>query len=158
MKTFSKIFTLLIVYLIGQFCYDTIYLWTLKTISYLTKDSLHFFGKLWNFSGKPSFGLAILLLPILGYLTTINLQLNKTHTLFKFWMVNILLINSAYFVVCYVYGQYLLSQIRENKILVDNNHIHLNNVNLFVVAVLAIMTGTTLTFIFCKFRLAKNAR
>ena len=156
MKSVIKTFILIATYLVGQFSYDTIYSWTLKAIKYFTEGKIQFFGKLWDFMGNPYFGLVLLLLPILGFLATILLKINRQIDLLKYWVTDFIFIGITYFAVCYVYGQYLLNQIKEGKIVAHNYDIHLHNVNLFTIGTFTISLGTSATFIFYKFTLLKK--
>ena len=156
MNTVIEIIILVITYLIGQFSYDTVYLWTLKTITYFTKDKIHFFGKLWDFFGKPEFGLVILLIPILGYLELQFLKQNRKIWLLKYWLLYLLFIVIFYFVSCYIYSLYLFDLIKKDKILVSIDSIHLGNVNLYVIGLFTISLSALSNYLFNRFTIKKQ--
>lgn len=157
MNSIIKILVLLVSYLIGQFSYDTIYSLSLKTIGYFTNDKIHFYGKLWDFFGKPSFGCLALLLPVLGFLGIKVLKLLHRSELWKYWVLYSVFIGIFYFTICYFYGQYLLNLIRSGKIFSDNFAINLSNVNLYIIGALTIVLASIFTFVFYRFALRRKS-
>ena len=156
MNSLIKISVLIATFLIGQFSYDTIYWWTLKAIRSLTGDKLQFYGKLWDFIGKPSFGLVALLLPISVFIgIKVNKLVRRVDSL-KYWLVHFLFLGLFYFLICYLYGQYLISQINGNKIYSDDYGIHLNNVNMYIIGTGTILLSTISTFLCFRFWLANK--
>lgn len=156
MNSIIKISVLLFTYLIGQFFYDTIYSYSLKTIRCFTNNKIQFHGKLWDFIGKPSFGFLVLLLPILGFIGIKLLKLIRQSEIWKYWFIYSVFIFIFYFTICYFYGQYLLNQIRAGEIFSDNLDIHLSYVNLYIIGTLTIVLASIFTSFFFRFALKRK--
>ena len=151
MKLLIKIAVLVFFFVAGTLSYDTVYLCTLKTITYFTNDKIHFFGKLWDFLGKPAFGLVILLIPISSYLTLRILKQKRAVLLFRFCLVYSLFIIISYFTVCYFYSQYLYDLIKQGKEFIETGDIPLGKVNLYMIGLFTILLASLLNYIFNKF-------
>jgi hypothetical protein len=156
MNSLIKISVFLATFLIGQFSYDTIYWWTLKTIRFLTGDKLQFYGKLWDFMGKPSFGFVALLFPISVFIGIKINKLIRQVDLIKYWLVHFLFLGLFYFPVCYLYGQYLITQINARTIYSNDYSIHLGNVNLYVIGIATILLSAISTFLCFRFWLVNK--
>jgi hypothetical protein len=153
MKNLIKIFLLLVFYLIGQFSYDTFYSLTLKSIRFLNEDKISFYGKLWDFVGNLTFGLTFLILPISNYFLLKIIKLKRQTTYIAiFFLTELISLCLTFLLVSYFYGQFLIRQIQLGRILCPNNKnaIHLHQVNIFIVLLLTIIFGLSLTFAIYK--------
>lgn len=156
MKALIQIALLIFFFVAGTLSYDTICLWTLKMITYFTNDKIHFFGKLWDFLGKPEFGMVILLIPVSGYLELRALEQKRTILLFKFCLVYFLFFIISYCMVCYFYAQYLYDLIKQNKIFMETGAIPLGKVNLYIIGLLTIISAGLFSFTFNRFTIKNN--
>jgi hypothetical protein len=150
MNALFKIAVLIIFYAVGTLSHDLIYSWSLKTITFFTGNKVHFFGKLWNFLGRPAFGLLILAIPILNFLGIRILKITSRRKLFEYWISYLIFIPICYFATCYVYSLYLLKQIEAHKIGFENGSTHLHNVNIYLIGIITITLAAIFNFVYYR--------
>ncbi len=156
MKALFKIVILIIFFVCGTLSYDTFYDWSLNLITFFSDDKIYFFGKLWDFLGKPSFGYLLPAIPILGHLGVKHYNIISKSRQLIYWAIYFLCIGISYFVTCYFYFLHLVKQIEMNKIILEDRSTPMYNVNIYTIASVTIIMATIFQYVCYHFLKSKK--